>query len=259
MNQFLLNSSNYNPVTKSVRYDFPFQQTFNNMKVGISDLVMFNQFYNISSEYLNNTITIKIPSAPNLELTIPDGFYTFTDLNTFLEQQLTENGVYQTAGNTKVFPVKFSISPTSRQNQIIISPYNGSYCQINWPKRLAMLYGFFNESSKNFPVEIPTSNIAITYTQTSISDLYKVNSIYLTCNLIHNIGLASINDLLVGIPIATTNFGDIISLGESHSKIEFLDIFNSDYKYIEIKFYDQDFNQLSLIDSNLLICLCFSK
>jgi hypothetical protein len=259
MNQFLLNSTHYNPATKSIRYDFPFQQSFEKMKVGISDLVMFNQFFNISTEYANNTLTVKVPSSPNIDLIIPDGFYTFTDLNTWLEKELTANGIFQLSGSTKIFPIKFYVSKTSRQNQIILSPYNGSYCQINWTKRLARLYGFAYDDSKNYPKEIPVGSQSITYTQHEISDLYRVNSIYLTCNLIHNIGLAAINDLLVGIPIATTSFGSIISLGESHSKIEYLEIFDSVYKSIEIKIYDQDFNQLSLIDTNLLICLAFVK
>ena len=65
--------------------------------------------------------------------------------------------------------------------------------------------------------------------------------------------------MLVGLPTATTDFGDLINLGSSQNQIDFMPINPSVYKYIEIKFYDQDFNLIKLFDSNMLICLAIKK
>lgn len=259
MNQLLLNSSNYDKNTNSLKYLFPIPQTLNDMQVGISDLTLYNQFFNISATYNNNSITIVDPLANTYSYTIPDGFYTIADFNTFLQTQLLSSSLYTTVSGVKTYPIVFSQSTTSKQNQIMLNPINNGYCYINWSANLSRLFGFFYSSNNNrFPNVLPSgSSTSITYIQNVTADLYKVNSIYLTCNLISNMGFASINNILIGVPTATTNFGSLISLGESHNTIDFLNVNKGMYNYIEIQFFDQDFNSIKLIDTNLLLCLAF--
>jgi len=256
MNQLLLNSSNYDKTTHSIKLDFPFAQTFYNMEIGVSDLVMYNQFFNISTAYGNNILTVVVDDTnTDYIFTIPDGFYTFTNLNTFLQTQLKENSLYTTSAGVITYPIVFSESKTSRQNQILLNPYGSSFCYVKWNQALSKLYGFYYESTKKYPANLPSGSSSRTYTQHLISDLYKVNSIYLTCNLIYNVGFGQVNDMLIGIPTATTSFGSVINIGDSHNAIDFIPVNPQNYKYIEIKIYDQDFNKLQLIDTNFLICL----
>ena len=259
MNQILLNSSNYSTTTNSLRYEFPFAQQFeDNFEIGISDLVMYNQFFNISAANANNSLII-VEGSTEYILTIPDSFCTFTDLNNYLASFLKEKGLIITIGSTITYPIIFTVSKTSRQNQIILNPFNGSYCQVKWPSGLSKLYGFSYTDTLYYPKTKPTGTISRTYSQHLNSDLYIVNSIYLTCNLLNNFGFGVISDMLVGLPTATTDFGDLINLGSSQNQIDFMPINPSVYKYIEIKFYDQDFNLIKLFDSNMLICLAIKK
>ena len=177
MNQILLNSSNYSTSSNSLKYEFQFAQQFeSNYQIGISDLVMYNQFYNISSEYLNNKLTI-VDNSTTLEyiLTIPDSFCSFTDLNTYLQAFLKEKLLYTTTNGTINYPMTFSISKTSRQNQIILLPFNGSFLTIKWPDGLSKLYGFYYTYTTAYPQSIPTGSISRTYIQHMNSDIYKLN------------------------------------------------------------------------------------
>ena len=57
-------------------------------------------FYNISAAYGNNQFTFYWPTAgsgtanTSTAITIPDGFYTTTSLNAYLQQYCITNGYY---------------------------------------------------------------------------------------------------------------------------------------------------------------------
>lgn len=260
MNQLLLNSVNYDTINHNLTYRFPIPQKFDNMEIGISDFTFYNQFYNISAYIGNNIIKIVTPGNVMHTFTIPDGYYDIDAFNQFLTKQQKEANLYETVATIKNYPVQFSKSKTTFNNQLILSPYQNSYCYIIWEKSLSNLYGFANTHvDKRFPVTLPISSSNIIYTQTINADVYRVNSIYITCNLINNQGFGSIHNLFVGMPIAQTEFGSLIEYGKIHNSIDFMKINEGMYESIQLTFYDQDNNKLQLFDTNLLLCLVLRK
>ena len=261
MNQLLLNSTNYDKTNNTLSYVFPIPQKFNSdMEIGISDFTFFNQFFNVSSSIGNNVIKIVTPDNTTYSFTMNDGFYTIDDLNTFLTTKQFENGLYVTTNNVVNYCVQFSKSKTTGNNQLILIPFQNSYCYITWNKTLSNLYGFENtQSSKRFPYTLPSSTTPIVYSQTTFADVYRVNSIYITCNLINIQGFGNVSNLMVAMPIAQTNFGDVIEFGKFHKSIEFMKINEGMYNSIDLNFYDQDGNKLQFFDTNLLLCLVLRK
>jgi hypothetical protein len=86
----IINSSNYNASSNCFRYQLPVAQKFENKEVGLTYISLYNSFYNISSAYGNNTIQLKYPegaTTTTYTFTIPDGYYSYSDLNYFLQQQ----------------------------------------------------------------------------------------------------------------------------------------------------------------------------
>ena len=66
--------------------------------MSISQVTLPYSWYNISSAYGNNTFSYTIPTnltnTSTVTVTIPDGFYTISSLNTILQNSLLANNFY---------------------------------------------------------------------------------------------------------------------------------------------------------------------
>ncbi len=91
----LINTSHYDANTNSYKYKFPFAIQFTNAKVSVQNIAVYNSTYNISAGYQNNTLVLKWLGT-DYNITIPDGFYSFDDLNNFIKQQCLTIFLYMT-------------------------------------------------------------------------------------------------------------------------------------------------------------------
>ena len=72
----------------------------NDMEVMLSSAQIPYSIFNITSAYNNNKFTLAFPtgaaagSYTNFNITIPDGFYTIEDFNTYMQQFAITNGLY---------------------------------------------------------------------------------------------------------------------------------------------------------------------
>ena len=77
----------------------------NDAEIMISSIQIPYSWFNISAAYNNNSFKIYFPTASttytSFTITIPDGFYTTTSLNSYLQQVCITNGLYliDSAGN----------------------------------------------------------------------------------------------------------------------------------------------------------------
>ena len=63
----------------------------------ISSITLPYIFFNVSSYYNNKTFSLIFPTAATTitySFTLPDGFYTVTDINSYIQQQCIANGAY---------------------------------------------------------------------------------------------------------------------------------------------------------------------
>ena len=114
MQSIILNSSNYIQGSyNKFSYRFPTSGgvTFNNAKIGLQSISIFNSTFNITSAIGNNTFTIAwtanwsgvvansqsstyVPETRLFNCIIPDGYYTVASLNYFIQSQFIKNNLY---------------------------------------------------------------------------------------------------------------------------------------------------------------------
>jgi hypothetical protein len=150
-------------------------------EIAVSQITIPYSWFNISSQYGNNTMSYYIPNSSNVQtrydLIIPNGFYTTTDLNNFLQSQLKNNGHYwySTQGATYSQQIQFvgSITGTtlqisqasSAQVQVYIG-YVISYIPIGSTSYSTVTILSYNNTAGSYTLKesVPTatSNVAMT-------------------------------------------------------------------------------------------------
>ena len=91
----VLNSSNVVAGSNNNTYKYNFiQGSFNlpeNSEISVSSVIVPYSFYNISAAYNNNLFILFYPLGggySSLDINIPDGFYTISTLNSYIQQFL---------------------------------------------------------------------------------------------------------------------------------------------------------------------------
>jgi hypothetical protein len=274
--QLIINSANFNINNNKFVYKFPVRQRFKKGdKVGLSSISIYNSFFNISSVYNNNYYTFTFPSATPIDITftIPNGYYSISDLNYYFQQQCILNGLYCTSSSnssSNIYFMEFTTNAVRYAGQINLYalptasqattmgyaiPSNASWSfpsiantpSININIDFGLLLGFSNGI---YPL-IPSST-NIQFVSNICPNLSVVNSLIMTCNLIDNSGISIPSTIFDSIPL-TVGFGSLIN--SNSSQIIYSDIASNDYDNIEIQFYDQNLNLLTILDSDVLITL----
>ena len=102
----VINSKNtFGSGNNCYKYDF-IQGNFNippDSEVMVANVQIPYSFYNITQAYNNNSFQFSFPKSSNTytttTITIPDGFYTTTSLNYYLQQWMISNGYYLVNGS----------------------------------------------------------------------------------------------------------------------------------------------------------------
>ena len=271
----VFNQSNLVPGTNNSRYriNFPRPVNFKNSMVSIGSASLYYSWPNISqSAYNNNVYQVIVPvGAGNTTLTItmPEGYYTASDMNSYLQSQLIANNIgylvdgsgnfiyyFQIQSNATYYsleldlflvpnslptgwtnPGSWSLPGTARTGQFVISSTN------NFSRILGITAGTYpsTQQASNF------SKLSDTVPQIS-----PVQSIILTCSLLQN-DFASIPNVLYSFTSSNAQYGANIS--SSPSFPQFCSVVDGQYSYIEIQFLDQSFNVLPIKDPNICCTL----
>ena len=92
MKLIIINSSNYVPKSGNLYiYTLPSSvKLTSKSKIGVSAISVYNSTFNITAARANNTFTFRFPSATPITktYTMPDGYYSVEQINTFLQSKL---------------------------------------------------------------------------------------------------------------------------------------------------------------------------
>jgi hypothetical protein len=271
----VINSSNYvqNSGNKYV-YNFP-QTTYfpAGSGIGVSNISIYNSIQNITKKRGNNVLTINWLGV-NYVFTFPDGYYSVSDINFFIQQQCILNGLYVTknssADNVYFFELvinsiryatslNFYAIPTDAQatNLGYVKPSNAtwSYPATSQTPTVTFNQPFGNLIGFTFGTYASQQSTNVQYLSTSTPVISPVDSLILTCNLI-NSKYSVPNNILFTVPI-TTAIGTIIQVGIS--SIVFNDILPQNFSSLEITIYDQLFNSIELLDKELTLTLVIQE
>lgn len=243
-------------------------------EIGVEAIHIYNSFYNVSTEYNNNQISIKWLGV-TYNFILPNGYYSVADLDLFIQNQCFVNNLYLTDGEINMYFIQMKINPVrygTEINCLLIPsvlpqtytipanatwnlPITGETPQIFFNASFGKLIGF--SGNQYYPATPSLSPIS--FDSNIVPEIHTVSSVIVTCNLVNNDkfrGTTSRNDVLFTFPI-NIEFGYPITKDSTEI------IFNNmnqtqDYK-IELKFYDQNFNQLEILDKEMLLNLVIKE
>jgi hypothetical protein len=270
----VINGNNVvNSIKNTYRYDF-INGTF---EIGDGSEIMITNFqipyswFNITSKNNNNTFKFYWPTATNTHntftITIPDGFYSTTTLNLFIQQFCVTNGMYliEAATDKYHYFINMLYNETYYANQVILKPVTtslptGYSAPSNWPgyptvsrtpyvEILNNNFGkFLGFTIGNYGINSVT-NFSINSNITPLGS--TVNSLIVRCSLVSN-NISSQTDIIDSFAISGT-FGSNLNYTNNIEKWSKLN--SGRYSSFTITIVDQNFNDVDILDSNLLINL----
>ena len=284
----VLNSSNIANTSTNTSFKYNFVQggfTADDCEICVSSVSIPYSWNNVSTYYNNKTFTLIFPTAATTvtySIVLPDGFYTVTDINYFIQQTCISNGAYLidsslnnvyftnmaynatfysiqvllfsvptslvTTGMTYTRPATGLYSatgtglPTTAYTPQLVIPTSGS---------IGTIIGF---SSGTFPAAQTVTSQSFLSTLTPIGT--TVNSLVIQCSLVSN-RVTVPSDILDSMPITNTSFGSNLVYDPSFEK--YVKIANGTYNGFTITFRDQNLNDIYAKDPNASITLMIRK
>ena len=280
----ILNSSNVVNSSTNTSFKYDFVQggfTADNCEMCVSSVSIPYSWNNVSTYYNNKTFSLIFPTAATTvtySFVLPDGFYTVTDINYFIQQTCISNGAYlidsalnnvyftNIAYNATYYSIQvllFSVPttigtytrpatglysttgtglPTTAHTPQLIIPTSGS---------IGTIIGF---ASGTFPAAQTVTSQSLLSTLTPIGT--TVNSLIMQCSLVSN-RVTVPSDILDSMPITNTAFGTNIVYDPSFEK--FVNIANGTYSGFTVTFRDQNLNDIYAKDPNTSITLMIRR
>jgi hypothetical protein len=206
---------------------------------------------------------------------IPEGYYSVSDLNAFLQQQSILNGLYMTAnqGSDNVYfvelvvnSIRYSTSlnfyaiPTSAEatqkgyvkapNATWEFPANSQCPSLTFAQPFGNLLGF---TFGTYPPTLQSTNIQ--YLSTTTPVISPVDSLIFTCNLVSS-KYSIPSDVFYSIPISAS-LGSLILF--NNTSLVYNDIIPQNFSSLIITIYDQLFNPVVLLDKEMTMTLSISE
>ena len=278
----VLNSTNVTSSSTITTFKYNFINggfQLKNMEMCVSSITLPYSFYNVSSYYNNRTFSLIFPkgaTTQTISVTLPEGFYTVTDINSYIQQICLDNGAYliDSTGNY-VYYQQLVYNSTYYSVQLLLYPVpttlptGYSYASAgtlytssaNLPTTsytpqlvlssagsIATIIGF--KTGTTYPSAQSTANQSILSTLTPVGS--TVNSIIMQCSLVNN-PVTSPSDILDSLPIHNSTFGSNITYEPSFEK--FISLSDGTFNNFTFSFRDQNLNEIYARDPNVSITL----
>ncbi len=281
-----LNSSNVSQTQNNV-YTFQFPTgsvNFKNCRCALQSVILPYSWVNVDSTVYNNAsfqiimpVTIGGSSVTDtLSLTIPSGFYSLDQINSYIQAQLINAGYYLVnASGNNVYYIELVANlnlNTAQLNCYVVpntKPASWSYGSTgtwgtagvgtlpsaNKVPQLVLLNNNFGKligfaSSTTYPASNSSAS-TVSYSSSFMPQITPVTSVYIGCSLVKN--EYSNPTSIIGNMGITSNFATQIIY--SPNEFTWLPVLDGSVPGFSITFYDQLFNNLAIRDTNLTINL----
>jgi hypothetical protein len=287
MHLITLNSSNVVENTNNTRYKYSFPSgiTFDQYSsVALISVNLYYSWFNISANYNNNKFSYKWINGTTYNITIPDGNYTISTLSLYIQSIMYANLHYMLDGTTSKNPVYFiSLAENSTLyavqlycNRIptaseILSTSTSIYKNYTKPTgatwtqptvstaRPQFIVSSTNDlrdilgiSAGTYPSSVTSTADSYSVTSDYTPQVSPVSSIIMTCSLC-NQKMSRPNNILYSFGATSVSFGESIDIAPSQLMFVPINAGNVTEFYVEFK--DQDFGQMYIRDSQLIIML----
>lgn len=251
--------------------------SFRNNDIALAQMSLYYSWYNINaSAYNNNTLAYQWVDGTTHTITIPDGYYSVSSLNAYIESVMVNNTHYlidiasgnfvyymQLQSNETYYAIQFNayVSPlpatigvtynypvgatwvlpaVGTTPQLIIYPFSQSY--------FGQLIGY---SAGSYPATFPYTTSYSTLSNIA-PELQPVSAVVLTCSLITN-PYATNSKSIYSFGIPATQFGQQIII--TPAEFTYNRITDGFYNEFFMEILDQDGNPINLKDPQMTILL----
>jgi hypothetical protein len=282
MKTIILNSSNIDAGSNNTQltYKFPVGGVaFKDEEIAVSQLSIYYSWFNINASlYNNNSYTYTWIDGTTHTITMPDGFYTVSTLNFYLQDQMLQNLHYYTdSGGDIVYFLEWEINvsrygvqlnaypvptPATATSLGYTLPAGATWGALplvaSTPQLTILATNNFKDivgfNAGTYPPVVQSTN----YSKLSdyIPQVSPVNSIVMTCNLINN-PLSNPSKLLYSFTPANASFGELITI--QPPEYTWNEISNGYYTQITINMLDQNLNPIQILDPQMVILLSIKK
>lgn len=253
------------------QYNFSSNVDTSNLNIGLSSATLNYSWPNISVSKGNNTFQISHPtSGANavLTLTIPDGGYNITDLNSYLEYYLITNGYYIQNSSTldrtvycefRLNPVLYSVEFVSYAMPTALPAGYTAGSAITFPAtpkgpqlvvttvQFGTLIGY---TLGTFPNSVPTVDTSVE--STLVPQVSSVQNVVITVDCINN-EFATNSKVIHAISPSGISYGGIIT--SVPPEVSFVPCQSGVRQSLIIQFLDQNGLPLNMLDSDITIKL----
>jgi len=254
-------------------YNFPSGgYNFKNDQIALQSLYQFFSIFNITSTYANNSFTYTWFDGVVYSVSIPNGYYELSDLNSYFQSIMITNKHYMTNADDKnVFFLEFVVN-TSRY-AVQINSYQldetiqttGGYvlpAGASWSVPTTTTQSLLNITVVGFGEVLgysigsyPSAQLGgteISFLSSVAPQVTPYSSIVVSCSLVNNRAIIPSNILTSYTPLGTS-IGGLFKYEPSY--VEFADIEDGQYTQFTIEFRDQLGRAIIIQDPNMLVSL----
>jgi hypothetical protein len=271
----ILNQSNA-VGSSTFTYRLPQAVDFSDIEVALSDISIYYSWRSITSSYNNNKFSFTYPgsSVTTYNITLPDGTYTAKDLDNYLKFFCIQNNLYlinTTTGDYKYYitiqenPAQYALEFISYPVGITLeSGYSAPAGHPGFPatnarpqliinnEGFSQILGF---SLGTYPA-IGAGSSAFSKISDFTPQLSPVQSVIILLDAVIN-PFASNSGVIGTINSKGTSYGSLISY--SSPEYNWLKCQQGQRQDITVRFTDQNFRPLEILDTNLTIRLLLKK
>tara|TARA_R110000803_G_scaffold69037_3_gene131155 strand:+ start:90 stop:950 length:861 start_codon:yes stop_codon:yes gene_type:complete len=277
----ILTTANIQEGTNNTRlvYNFPSGgYTFKNDVITLQSLYQYFSIFNITSSYANNTFTYKWFDGTTYSITIPDGYYEVSDINSYIQSVMIASTHYMTnSAGQYVYFLEFVVNVSRYAVQINLYPLSTAIQTLNSYSLPAGATWSVPSSASQVEVNITTTAFGevlgyavgtygnstyvagttpISFLSSEAPQITPYSSIVVSCSLVNNKAIIPSNILASYTPLGTS-IGSLFKYEPNMS--QYADIDDGQYTQLTIEFRDQLSRQIIIQDPNMLISLYTEK
>lgn len=257
-------------------YNFPSGgYHFKNDVMTLQALYQYFSIFNITSNYANNTLSYKWFDGTTYSITIPDGYYEISDINSYIQSIMIANKHYMTnSAGQFVYFLELVVNVSRYAVQLNLYPLDTSIATLNsyslpsgatWSVPSSSTQVEFNVLTTGFG-EVIGYAVGTYGTATYVSgtsflssvapQITPYSSILVSCSLVNNKAIVPSNILASYTPLGTS-VGSLFKYEPSMP--QYADIEDGQYTQLVIEFRDQLSRSIIIQDPNMLISLYTEK
>ena len=241
--------------------------------MALQSLSIYYSWPNITAAYGNNTFQYSWLGTP-VSVTLPDGFYTISEVNSYLQSVMVANSQYliDSAGNyvyfleittnSSLYAVQLNAYPIPTSTQAAALGYTlptgwaGYPVSATTPQFIVPstdLQNIFGISAGTYPAA--TQSTVYSKTSSFTPQFSPVSSVYVLCSLVNSRYSLPQNVIYNFSPSVT--YGSKVVIQPPYlvySKIQ-----EGSYPSVTVQFVDQSFQALNILDSNISVLLSIKE